>query len=94
MVRAVLWSLYLVSTPCALYVTECPLLAVAEDFVFVNPRNIEYLLDYDDLLDECGKEPFLQLVKKCKSTIHLMRLNYGFIIESINYKKEPETYQL
>jgi hypothetical protein len=74
--------------------TECPLLAVAEDFVFVNPRNIEYLLDYDDLLDECGKEPFLQLVKKCKSTIHLMRLNYGFIIESINYKKEPETYQL
>jgi hypothetical protein len=66
------------------------LLAVAEDFVFVNPRNIEYLLDYDDLLDECGKEPFLQLVKKCKSTIHLMGLNYGFIIESINYKKEQE----
>jgi nucleotide-binding universal stress UspA family protein len=70
--------------------TECPLLVVPEDFVFVNPRNIEYLLDYDDLFDECGKEPFLQLVKKCKSTIHVMRLNYGFVIESIDYKKEQE----
>jgi nucleotide-binding universal stress UspA family protein len=70
--------------------TECPLLAVPEGFVFVNPRNIEYLIDYDDLFDECGKEPFLQLVKKCKSTIHVMRLNYGFVIESIDYKKEQE----
>lgn len=70
--------------------TECPLLVVPEDFVFVTPRNIEYLLDYDDLFDECGKEPFLQLVKKCKSTIHVMRLNYGFVIESIDYKKEQE----
>jgi nucleotide-binding universal stress UspA family protein len=70
--------------------TECPLLVVPEDFVFVNPRNIEYLLDYDDLFDECGKEPFLQLVKKCKSTIHVMRLNYRFVVESIDYKKEQE----
>ncbi|AUC80277.1 universal stress protein [Nonlabens sp. MB-3u-79] len=70
--------------------TECPLLAVPEGFVFVNPRNIEYLLDYDDLFDECGKDPFLQLVKKCKSIIHVMRLNYGFVIESIDYKKEQE----
>lgn len=70
--------------------TNCPLLAVPESFVFVKPSNIEYLLDYDDVFDECGKEAFLQLVKKIPSTIHVMRLNYGFVIESIDYKKEQE----
>jgi nucleotide-binding universal stress UspA family protein len=70
--------------------TECPLLAIPEGFKFVNPTNIEYLLDYDDLFDPCGKEPFIRLVKSCQSTIHVMRLNYGFIIESIDYEKEQE----
>ncbi|WP_292891164.1 universal stress protein [Nonlabens sp.] len=70
--------------------TECPLLAIPDGFNFVYPSNIEYLLDYDDSFDECGKEPFAQLVKKYPSTIYVMRLNYGFVIDSIDYKKEQE----
>lgn len=69
---------------------DCPILIIPEGFEFEKPTSVQYLLDYDDSFNVCGKDLLLELVKKYKSIIHVIRFNYVFVIEPIDYKKEQE----
>ena len=67
---------------------DCPVLLIPEGVSFEAPTNIQYLLDYDDLFEMCGKEPFIEIVRKYKSTINVLRLTFGYDMEPIECEKE------
>ncbi|KEZ94422.1 universal stress protein [Nonlabens ulvanivorans] len=72
--------------------TDCPVLAVPTEYSYEKPTAVQFILDYDDIFDECGKVVFLELVSKFRSTINVMRFSHGFQIDPINYREEREAF--
>ena len=72
--------------------TDCPVLAIPLDYSYKELNAVQYILDYDDIFEVCGKDVFLELVSKFRSTINVIRFNHGFQIDPINYREEREAF--
>ncbi len=67
---------------------DCPILVIPDGFIYQAPVNIQYLLDYDDVFEMCGKEPLIDIVRNYKSTIDVLRLTFGYDMEPNECKDE------
>jgi nucleotide-binding universal stress UspA family protein len=67
---------------------DCPVLIIPENAPYEDPIGIQYLLDYNDLFERCGKEPLLEIVRKYKSQINVIRLTFGYDMEPLDCKEE------
>lgn len=67
---------------------DCPVLLIPKGIKYVAPTSIHYLLDYDDIFEMCGKEPFIEIVRKYKSEINVLRLTFGYDMEPIECEEE------
>ena len=54
-----------------------PILVIPEDYGFQKPEQLQYLLDYDDFYEDCGKHMLMQIVEKYKAKLHFYRLTFG-----------------
>jgi nucleotide-binding universal stress UspA family protein len=69
---------------------DCPVLMVPEGSRFERPSRIQYLLDYDDVFEKCGKELLMELVNTYQPEIQAMRLTYGYRMHTGNFEREFE----
>lgn len=67
---------------------ECPVLVIPENYGFITPKRIQYLLDYDDNFEMCGKEPLIDITHKYASSIDVLRLTFGFHMEDHEFEYE------
>ncbi|RMB64142.1 universal stress protein [Dokdonia sinensis] len=72
---------------------DCPVLVIPEGVEFQKPSSIQYLLDYDDVFEMCGKEPLIQIVRKFKSNIDVLRLTFGYDMEPRECEQEHKEIQ-
>lgn len=67
---------------------DCPILVIPKDTNFQKPTNIQYLLDYEDVFEMCGKEPLIKIARKYKSKIDVLRLTFGYDMEPKECEEE------
>lgn len=67
---------------------DCPVLIIPEDTDFEKLIRIQYLLDYDDVFEMCGKEPLIKLVRNYQSTIDVLRLYFGYNSDQLDNDQE------
>tara|TARA_R110001632_G_scaffold78767_10_gene176539 strand:- start:75 stop:923 length:849 start_codon:yes stop_codon:yes gene_type:complete len=67
---------------------DCPVLLIPNGVGYKAPTSIQYLLDYDDLFEMCGKEPFIEIVRKYNSEINVLRLTFGYDMEPKECEEE------
>lgn len=72
---------------------DCPVLLIPNGVVYKDPTTIQYLLDYDDLFEMCGKEPFIEFARKFKSEINVLRLTFGHDMEPKECEEEHREIQ-
>lgn len=72
---------------------DCPVLVIPEDYTFKTPSSVQYLLDYDDVFEMCGKEPLINIVRKFKSDIDVLRLTFGYDMEPLECENEHQEIQ-
>jgi nucleotide-binding universal stress UspA family protein len=72
---------------------DCPVLMVPESYRFERPTRIQYLLDYDDVFEKCGKELLIELINNYQPEIQAMRLTYGYKMPTANFEREFEKIQ-
>lgn len=67
---------------------DCPILVIPKDATFQKPSCIQYLLDYDDVFEMCGKQPLFEILRKYKSKIDVLRLTFGYDMEPKEFEEE------
>lgn len=72
---------------------DCPVLVIPKDYAFESPSNVRYLLDYDDVFEMCGKQPLIEILRKYKSKIDVLRLTFGYDMEPKECEEEHHTMQ-
>lgn len=72
---------------------DCPILVIPVGTSYQKPSRIQYILDYDDVFEMCGKEPFITIVGKYKSTIDVLRLTFGYDMEPKECEEEHQEIQ-
>lgn len=72
---------------------DCPILVIPDKAEYQKPSSIQYLLDYDDVFEMCGKEPLIQLIRKFKSNIDVLRLTFGYDMEPKECEEEHKEIQ-
>lgn len=72
---------------------DCPVLLIPKGVLYEEPKIIQYLLDYDDLFEMCGKEPFIEFARKFKSEINVLRLTFGYDMEPTECEEEHHEIQ-
>ncbi len=53
---------------------DCPVLIVPKGYQFQKPRQVQYLLDTEDIFEMCGKKLMLEIVRTFKSQIAVFRI--------------------
>jgi len=69
---------------------DCPVLMIPEDYSFQNLERIQYLLDYNDVFDKCGKELLIDMINSYQPEIDALRLNFGYRMVPENFESELE----
>lgn len=72
---------------------DCPILVIPNEFTYQEPLSIQYLLDYDDVFEMCGKEPLINLARNYKSTLDVLRLTFGYDMEPSECEDEHREIQ-
>lgn len=70
-----------------------PVLIIPEDFPYREPKKIQYLLDYDDRFEECGKNLLKELVTQFQSRLHFYRLTFGEDFDYLQIDDEKNKIQ-
>lgn len=72
---------------------DCPVLVIPNGTKFQDPTGVQYLLDYDDVFEMCGKEPLIEIARKYKSKIDVLRLTFGYDMEPKECEEEKHEMQ-
>lgn len=70
---------------------DCSILVIPEDYRFIKPQHLQYILDYDHSFEECGKEILIELLHSYPLMMYVLRFKYGFELNPRDYKTEEES---
>lgn len=70
-----------------------PILIIPEDYDFKRPEKIQYLLDYDDSFQACGKKLLKEITENFHSKLEFYRLTFGEEFDYSQNEKEQKRIQ-
>lgn len=71
-----------------IHTSDCSVLVVPEHYTYEVPKRVQYLLDYDDSFDTCGKDLFDELILNYKPKVSVLRLTFALEMHPVECDAE------
>lgn len=72
---------------------NCPVLVIPEHYKYQELEHIQYLLDYDDTFESCGKQLFDEVITRYSPKVSVHRLTFALEMQPESCDAESEVIQ-